>query len=242
MRRLLPPAPVAQRKHIIVSFGGGSNSTGLLVGLHEREIRPDAIVFADTGGEKPVTYKHIMEMGLWLASVDFPPITVLRGDRWWTPKMREDGSLEAMCLRLGTLPSKAYGGSTCSVKWKVEPQDKFNEVYAREHGIRQTQIVRMIGFDAGEPKRVERALARAPTLGREYTESYPLYDWGWQRQDCIDAIKRAGIPLPGKSACFFCPSAKKHEVLNLKKSTQNCSLAPLRWSVKLSLTRATVRW
>ena len=35
----------------IVSYGGGTNSTAMLVGLWERGERPDAIVFADTGGE-----------------------------------------------------------------------------------------------------------------------------------------------------------------------------------------------
>lgn len=43
----------------VVSFGGGVNSTALLVGLEEREERPNYIVFADTGGERPGTYAHI---------------------------------------------------------------------------------------------------------------------------------------------------------------------------------------
>ena len=44
---------------IVVSYGGGTNSVAMLVGLHERGLRPDAIVFADTGGEKPNTYGHM---------------------------------------------------------------------------------------------------------------------------------------------------------------------------------------
>ena len=39
----------------VVSFGGGVNSTALLIGLEERDERPDYILFADTGGEKPET-------------------------------------------------------------------------------------------------------------------------------------------------------------------------------------------
>lgn len=31
----------------------------------------------------------------------------------------------------------------------------------------------------------------------------------------MDAIRRHGLPQPGKSACFFCPSSKKHEVFDL---------------------------
>lgn len=41
---------------IVVSYGGGTNSTALLVGMVNNKIIPDAIIFADTGGEKPETY------------------------------------------------------------------------------------------------------------------------------------------------------------------------------------------
>ena len=43
----------------IVAYGGGTNSTALLVGLLEQKEKPDLILFADTGGEKPHTYEHI---------------------------------------------------------------------------------------------------------------------------------------------------------------------------------------
>ena len=35
--------------------------------------------------------------------------------------------------------------------------------------------------------------------------------------DCIREIKAAGLPQPGKSSCFFCPSMKKQEILYLKE-------------------------
>jgi len=41
----LRPAPV------VVSYGGGTNSTALLVGMQERDLRPDLILFADPGGD-----------------------------------------------------------------------------------------------------------------------------------------------------------------------------------------------
>ena len=37
----------------IVSYGGGANSTALLVGLHQHRIPVDLILFADTGAEHP---------------------------------------------------------------------------------------------------------------------------------------------------------------------------------------------
>lgn len=32
------------------------------------------------------------------------------------------------------------------------------------------------------------------------------------RDACIELIKSVGLPLPGKSACFFCPSSKPSEI------------------------------
>ena len=43
----------------------------------------------------------------------------------------------------------------------------------------------------------------------------PLMEWGWSRKDCIQAIRDAGLPLPGKSSCFFCPSMKRWEIRTL---------------------------
>lgn len=34
---------------MMVSYGGGTNSTAMLIGMVERGERPDAILFADTG-------------------------------------------------------------------------------------------------------------------------------------------------------------------------------------------------
>jgi hypothetical protein len=44
---------------------------------------------------------------------------------------------------------------------------------------------------------------------------YPLIEWDWGRDECIAAIRRTGLPQPGKSACFFCPSSKKPEIIEL---------------------------
>lgn len=46
----------------IVSFGGGTNSAAMLVGLHQHGIPVDLILFADTGAEQPHTYCFIETM------------------------------------------------------------------------------------------------------------------------------------------------------------------------------------
>lgn len=39
----------------IVSFGGGTNSTAMIIGMYLHKIPIDLITFADTGGEQPHT-------------------------------------------------------------------------------------------------------------------------------------------------------------------------------------------
>ena len=49
-----PPVDLSLPK--FVSYGGGKNSTAMLVLMYANGIKPDAILFADTGGENQ---KHI---------------------------------------------------------------------------------------------------------------------------------------------------------------------------------------
>ena len=199
-------------KFVIVSYGAGTNSTAMLVGLHERGERPDAITFCDTGGERPHTYEHVQEVRRWCSKVGFPDIETLVGDM---PQQVIDKTLENECLRLGKLPSKAYGFSSCSDKWKIEPQRRYNRKVADRLGIGLDDITRLVGFDADEHHRVERG-NRFDVLGQPRIR-YPLYEWGWGREECVAAISRAGIKQPGKSACFYCPSTKKKELLEMRQ-------------------------
>lgn len=191
---------------LAVSYGGGTNSTAMLVGMKERGIRPDYITFADTGGEKPHTYTHIFHMQFWLQKNDYPPITIVR-------KGGNGETLEQNCLRKNMLPSIAYGFKTCSHKYKIQPQDKFfnNLPEAKELWKAGGKITKCIGYDVDEERR-----AKIPEDDK-YIYQYPLLEWEWGREECVEAIEREGLPLPGKSACFFCPSSKVNEIRWLKE-------------------------
>ena len=179
----------------VVSFGGGVNSTALLIGLEEREERPDHIIFADTGGEKPKTYEHVERMQEWLKAKGMPPITIVK----------EKQGLEEDCLERETLPGKAFGFGSCSEHFKVRPQRR----WIKKQGIKDA--IWLVGIHSGEARRAAR------TLNQRSDVRFPLIEWRWTQKDCIDAIRCAGLPVPVKSACFFCPAMRKPEVLQLSK-------------------------
>ena len=181
--------------------------------MADRRIPVDLILFADTGAEQPHTYQFIKTMNEWLRNRSLPEITVVKNvDRYGN---RLD--LETECLRSCTLPSIAYGHKQCSHKHKIAPQDKFCNNYppCREVWARGERVYKFVGYDAGEQRRRDNAL-KYDLADKKYIKQYPLIAWGWNRDDCIRELEKAGLPQPGKSSCFFCPSMKKHEIETMK--------------------------
>lgn len=189
---------------LAVSFGGGTNSTAMLCGFREREIKPDLVLFADTGAEMPHTYEHV---------------ELMRGKvrEWWGLELEtvrklyagKFEGLEGECQRGDKLPALAYGSRACSMKYKHEPQTRRIKAEMKARGV--AVVKRAIGFDAGEGHRTRKS-------PDEWAVNwYPLVEWEWWREECVAAICRHGIPQPGKSSCYFCPAMKRSEVLRLKQ-------------------------
>jgi len=192
---------------LIISYGGGTNSVAMLVGMRDRGIIPDHITFADTGGEKPNTYEHIEYMKGWCKDNGFPNIVIVK-----TVDIRgEVIVLEDKCLQEKKLPSIAYGFKACSEKHKIRPQNKYynNLPDTKAVWAGGGKVTKYIGFDADEAHRSR------DFDDHKYNVEYPLIEWGYGRAECIESINAAGIPLPGKSSCFFCPSMKQSEIREL---------------------------
>jgi len=197
---------------IVVAYGAGVDSTALLIGLRDRGVPVALILFADTGSEKPETVAHLTVIGTWLARNGMPPVTVVKRR---SPRTG-DTSLHGECLRKGVLPSLAYGGHSCSLKWKVDPQWRFTQRYfgwdrRAQRWPHGPFVTKLIGYDAGpaDARRIGNAAGKWPP-GHRYR--YPLAEWGWTREDCEQVIRQEGLPVPPKSACFMCPASKKPEV------------------------------
>ena len=228
---------------LVVAYGLGVNSTAMLVEFANRGIMPDLILFADTGGEKPETYAYLPVIQQYLKEVNFPEVITVQ----YQPKTAPYHTLEEQCLQTGTLPSLAYGGKSCSLKYKRSCQDKFilSRFPPDEAIANGRRVVRAIGFDASEKRRtyagVVKAIgldvgenhrltwARSPKKDNQkqsreawldehfFSYWYPLMEWGMDRAACEQVIRDAGLPVPMKSACFFCPASKKHEIIWLRE-------------------------
>lgn len=212
---------------LLVAYGGGVNSAAVVCGLLTIKLRPDFIVFADTGDEKDGrgghcdahddsetcarcnTYESVRQVSQFLAQRGFPPITVIRRQSQRVPDTR----LYEQCVRLETLPSRAFGMSSCAIRWKVEPQDKFYNNHPRTRACWKSKRkpIKILGYDGGETRRA--------TIYEDdkYRLWYPLIEWDLDREDCEETIRRFGLDVPPKSACFYCPSSTKSEVLQLAR-------------------------
>lgn len=138
----------------VASYGGGVNSTAMLIGCFERGEAVDLILFADTGGEKPETYTYVAKMSEWCKKNLGHYITVVSKSTKRRGKHHDAGyalTLEQHCLDTKTMPSVAYGMKSCSLKFKREPMDEFVESWKTG----DVKVTRLIGYDAGEPQRAK---------------------------------------------------------------------------------------
>lgn len=174
---------MSNKRPLVVAYGGGRNSTAMLIGLHVRGIKPSLITFADTGGEKPSTYAYLRRFGNWLTRHDMGEIVKVRASRKFE-------TLEAECLARGQLPSLVYGVRSCSQAWKHLPQRQ-----EAKRRLGDADLLWAIGFDAGEAHRA-----------KEYPDQcYPLIEWGWGLDECIAGDHRRRAMPPPKVILFLLP-------------------------------------
>jgi hypothetical protein len=225
--------PGVDRPPVAVSYGMGVDSTALLVGLRLLDSLPDIVQTADTGSEKPDTYQYLFLMDDWLHANGFPTYD---GLEWVRPPGYEEFDLperrSMRCIavvrndgKYGTLekknmlPSLAYGGRSCSEKYKHRPMHKWMKAWPparlwwglnnRNQKGTDRFVIKLIGYDAGEGHRSD------VSTDDFYQYLYPLRLWGWHRRNAEAVILTAGLPLPFKSSCTFCPAMKKPEIVEL---------------------------
>lgn len=168
-----------------LAFGGGVNSTALLILLAQEKEEFEAI-FSDHGGDYPETYEYVK----LLQSKGYA-ITIVEAKV-------EGKDLYNYSIDKKVLPSRLF--RWCTDKFKIRPMLKY---YKRPCTV-------YLGIDAGESHRAKQS-------GREdVINEFPLVARGIDRAGCVKIIQEAGLPVPRKSGCYFCPYTKKAELVALR--------------------------
>ena len=165
----------------ILSYGGGVNTVALMIVLTEEGAPLDEVVFADTGDEVPETYSYLDVTKEYLSARGVPFRVVQKPNR---------KSLYETCWDRNVFPSAIWRWSTRD--FKVNPIQSY---YRRLGG----HINQYMGIAYDEVMRVKDSRVSY------VTNLYPLIDRGMTRADCESVISQAGLPIPVKSGCFFCP-------------------------------------
>jgi 3'-phosphoadenosine 5'-phosphosulfate sulfotransferase (PAPS reductase)/FAD synthetase len=173
----------------IVSFGGGQNSTAMIIEMYNRKIRIDGVVFAETGNEMPETYEFLKEFKVWLDKKNIKFIEV----------KSKLGVLKDWYISKKLIPFRMF--RHCTAKFKIIP---INQYIKDTYGIKEPINMYMgIGSD-------EKHRAKNSNKGRkQFTYVYPLIEWDIDRVKCVEIIKNEGLSVPVKSGCYFCPFQSK---------------------------------
>lgn len=195
----------------VFSYGGGVQSTAALVLAARGEIEFPTFLFANVGddSEHPATLAFVREIaapfaaehGVELVEVQRTiygkPATLL--DQITTPRVNRD----LIPVRLGE--TGAPGRRGCTWEFKIRPLVK----WLREHGATPDDPAQTgIGISVDE---IQRAKPGVDPLAKQQVRTYPLLDLGLDRADCAALIAAAGLQVPPKSACWFCPYTRPRD-------------------------------
>ncbi|QAY80181.1 hypothetical protein [Sphingosinicella sp. BN140058] len=189
----------------------------MIIEMVKRGIPMPCILFANTGGEKPPTIAYLETFSDWLEQHGYPRVTEVR----YKGNHGRYSTLQGACEANAVLPSLAYGGKSCSLKFKAEIQELFLQGRSRgpnkapgfepalEAWKNGLKVVRAIGYDAG----VKDARREGKSEDDRYVYVYPLREFGMDRLACMESILAEKLPLPIKSSCYFCPASKQGELI-----------------------------
>lgn len=205
-----------------VSLGAGTQSSALLVmsalGLHGCP-RADVAIFADTQAEPAWVYEQLAVLAPWAGARGIPVITATRGSL-------EDDTMSAhkgQRTRFAAIPAFTTGRDgratplrrQCTREYKIEViERKARELMGFARGERiagRAKAEALIGISIDEADRMKPS--RTPWV----TSLHPLIDARLNRDACVRILQEAGLPVPRKSACVFCPYHDDRYWLDLKQ-------------------------
>jgi hypothetical protein len=203
----------------VISYGGGVQSTALLILAGQGKIDFPQAVMANVGddSEHPDTLFYVRNVAFPRAAHMPHPVGVHLVDRkrrngetetLWGRLMREGSRSLPIPVRMND--TGAPGTRSCTADFKIRVLTK----WCRDHGAsKKDPALVAIGISRDEWHR-----ARTDSGTPYQTLTYPLLDLRLNRDDCKQVIADAGWPMPSKSSCFFCPFHRLQAWVDLKRN------------------------
>lgn len=215
-------APVYDRRVMedeqirVVSYGGGVQSTALLVLAAQGKIDFPTFLFSNVGddSEHPATLEFVREIAVPYGREHGIDVIELH-------RRKKNGEIETLYQRVTkpnhraiTIPLRGQNGAPqsrhCTRDHKVMVIGK----WLKQHGAtKDNKALVGIGISTDE---IERANTKKVEPYEEVT--YPLLDFNLRRSDCVQIIKDAGLPVPPKSSCWFCPFHRTNVWLEMREN------------------------
>ncbi|MDK0520355.1 phosphoadenosine phosphosulfate reductase [Streptomyces sp. ML-6] len=178
-------------------------STALLVLAAQRRIDFPLFLMANVGddSENPGTLRYVEEYARPYAAEHGIELVVL-------DRVKRDGTTETLLGRLTREGSRslpipvrmsngAPGTRRCTADFKIKVTAK---ELKRRGATAAAPATIGIGISVDEIHRANNRRTEPHEL-----ITYPLLDLGLRRTDCVRIISEAGLPVPPKSSCYFCP-------------------------------------
>jgi hypothetical protein len=187
------------------SFGGGTQSTAALVLSARGEIEFPTFLFANVGedSERPATITYVREVAMPYAELQGIELVEIRKRlRDGTPQtLMEyiDRSERSVPIPVRMGKDGAPGTRTCTAEFKIRVIER---ELRRRGATEESKATVGIGISLDE---WQRAGSKEDPRSKYQLREYPLIDLNLTRADCEGIIRDAGLPLPPRSACYFCP-------------------------------------
>jgi hypothetical protein len=189
----------------IISYGGGVQSTALCVLATQGKIgQIDAALFANVGddSEHPATITYVREVMIpWAKErgLDVQELKRIKRtgevETLWSKLMKPESKSVPIPIRMSETGTP--GSRSCTADFKIGVIAKWLKARGASADA-PAQVC--IGFSLDEAHRASNKRTHPCEL-----PEHPLLDLHLTRTDCKNIIARAGLPVPPKSACFFCP-------------------------------------
>jgi len=178
------------------SFGGGVQSVACLVLQAQGRVNYDGFIFANVGddSENPDTLDYLRDVARPFAAkhgVRFEQVA--KAQTLYANLVAENRSIK-IPMRLS---NGAPGNRGCTGEWKIR---RIMSWHLKHSGASKANpVIVGIGFSTDEWQRIK------DSPDPRQVNEYPLIDLRLSRTDCRKVIADAGLPVPPKSSCWFCP-------------------------------------